>query len=71
MSDPIKATDKQVNYALRLLMAAGYPVGYMTGAHKGLAKISERKGTVADWLRGMSRAEISALIDRLQAEPPF
>lgn len=62
-------TAKQLGYAMMLLASRGYPVDYMSGAHKGLANMGERSGTVEAWLRGMNRAEISALITRLKTMP--
>ena len=61
-----RPSNKQVAYALKLLSLKGYPVDYMTGAHKGIAGFRERNGTVEEWLRAMNFVEISQLIDKLK-----
>lgn len=61
------ATAKQISYALSLLAAAGYDTRYMNASFSKLgATMRQRSGTVQDWLAGMQRHEISALIDRLK-----
>jgi hypothetical protein len=66
----VTPTDKQIAYVLSLLARAGYDTRHMGRGHKELgATMSERSGTVEDWLRGCSRQEISELIDRLKAAP--
>lgn len=63
----MKATEKQVSYALRLLAENGYSTRYMDAKYKELgAGMRERSGKVEDWLRSKTKAEISALIDRLK-----
>lgn len=63
----IKATDKQVSYALSLLAKKGYSTRFMNAQFKKLgASMRERSGTVESWLANMNRAEISQLIDRLK-----
>lgn len=65
----MKASDKQIGYALALLGKAGYSVKWMNAAYKDLgATMRERSGTVSAWLSKMNTAEISALIDRLKEE---
>lgn len=64
----MKATDKQVSYAISLLAKAGYATDWMNASFKALgASMRERSGRVSDWLKSMERHEISALIDRLKA----
>lgn len=60
-----KATEKQVGFALSLLTRAGYRTDWMDATFGGFATMRERQGRVADWLGGMDRPRISALIDRL------
>lgn len=67
-SKPGGPTEKQVAFALGLLDRAGYRTDYMSSGHKDLATLRERHGTVEEWLRRMSRHEISKLIDQLQAK---
>lgn len=63
----MNATQKQINYALSLLSKAGYSTRYMDSKFKALgAKMTERQGTVEEWLASQNSAEISALIDRLK-----
>lgn len=63
------ASPKQVNYAMMLMRRAGYGTQYMRSEHKALgAGMSDRQGTVEGWLRNMSVADASALIDRLRGE---
>lgn len=62
-----KATDKQINFALVLLDKAGYDTRYMGSEYKRLgATMAQRKGLVEDWLAGMTKAEISRVIDQLK-----
>lgn len=66
---PAGASAKQVAFALRLLGERGYSTRYMDSAFKRLgASMRERSGTVESWLQAKSSAEVSALIDQLQAE---
>jgi hypothetical protein len=59
-------TDKQVNYAIMLLGRAGYSTDYMDCRFAELgATMRQRCGTVERWLRAMSAAKISDLIDTL------
>lgn len=59
-------TDKQVNFAMSLLVRKGYGSRFMNSSFKELgASMRQRSGSVADWLKGMNRQEISDLIDRL------
>lgn len=63
----MKPTEKQIAYALALLEKAGYGTRFMNAKFKELgANMRERSGSVADWLSGMTRVEISKLIDRLK-----
>lgn len=63
----IKATDKQVSYALYLLGRAGYSITWMNSQFKRLgASMRERSGRVENWLSKMNRVEISRLIDKLK-----
>lgn len=63
----MQATDKQINYLLRLLGERGYSTRYMDSRYKQLgATMRERSGTVENWLRGKSSAEASQLIDQLK-----
>jgi hypothetical protein len=63
----MKATEKQVRYALVLLAKAGYSTQFMNASFKELgASMRERSGSVSDWLAGMKIGEISKLIDRLK-----
>lgn len=60
-------TDKQISYAIALLGKAGYSTRYMDASFSELgATMRERKDTVESWLRGQSRADVSALIDKLK-----
>lgn len=66
------ATQKQVNYLLKLLDENGYGTRYMSSSFKGLgATMRERSGTVEGWLRGLNVAEASNLIDRLKESKPY
>jgi hypothetical protein len=59
-------TDKQINFAMSLLNRKGYGSRFMNSSFKALgASMRQRSGSVADWLKGMNRQEISDLIDRL------
>ncbi len=63
----MKPTEKQIAYALHLLDKAGYSTRFMNASFKELgASMRERSGSVSDWLAGMTRVEISKLIDRLK-----
>lgn len=63
----MNATEKQISYALALLGKAGYSTRYMNASFKELgASMRERSGSVRDWLANMTKAEVSALIDRLK-----
>lgn len=62
------ATSKQIDYALSLLDRKGFSVRYMDKSFARLgATMRQRSGTVHDWLAGMSKQEISKLIDSLKA----
>jgi hypothetical protein len=63
----MKATEKQIRFALYLLSQKGYSTKYMDAQFKRLgATMRERSGKVSDWLAGMNVAECSALIERLK-----
>lgn len=63
------ATDKQVGFALSLLAKNGYRTDYMDRTFSRLgASMRQRSGTVSDWLRGMQKHQISALIDDLKGQ---
>ena len=63
------ATEKQVNYILVLLDKAGYPTRHMVSSFKDLgAKMTERSGSVRDWVASRNRQEASALIDQLKTK---
>ncbi len=63
----MEATQKQINYALALLKAAGYDTRYMNASYSRLgATMRQRSGSVTNWLADMNRADISKLIDRLK-----
>lgn len=63
----MKATEKQIAYAMRLMSLAGYGPEWMRAEHKHLgATMRERSGRVVDWLSKKSRHDISALIDLLE-----
>lgn len=65
----MKATEKQIRFALFLLSQKGYSTKWMNSQFKKLgATMRERSGRVEDWLAGMNVAECSALIDRLKRE---
>lgn len=65
----MKATEKQVRYLLVLLGRAGYSTRFMDGSFRRLgASMRERSGRVEDWLRGLTIAEASALIDQLKSQ---
>ena len=64
------ATNRQVGYAVLLLRQAGYSIERMdcaTFAELG-APMRERSGTVENWLKGISAAKASRLIQRLKRE---
>ena len=64
------ATNKQFGYAVLLLRQAGYSIERMdsaTFAELG-ATMRERSGRVENWLKGMSAAKASRLIQRLKWE---
>ena len=64
----MKATSKQINFALHLLGENGYPTTYMNSRFSQLgATMRQRSGTVENWLRGMQVGEISALITKLKS----
>lgn len=63
----MKATDKQVRYALVLLAKAGYSTRYMDSSYKSLgAGMRERSGSVESWLRAKTIGEMSQLIEALK-----
>jgi hypothetical protein len=64
------ATRKQIGYAWMLLRQAGYSTkGMDSAAFAQLgATVRERSGTVEDWLKGMSAAKASRLIQWLKWE---
>ena len=63
----MKATEKQIRYALFLLSKNGYSTSWMNAQFKALgATMRERSGRVEDWLANMNIAQCSALIDRLK-----
>ena len=60
-------TDKQVRFVLFLLSKKGYSTRYMDASFKALgASLRERSGTVEGWLRGLTIADCSRLIDNLK-----
>lgn len=60
----MKATEKQVRYLLHLLAKSGYSTTWMNARFKSLgASMRERSGRVDEWLRSLSIAQASALID--------
>lgn len=62
----MKATDKQISFALSLLNKAGYSTRFMDASFKAFgATMRERSGKVSDWLANMNKGEISSLIDSL------
>lgn len=67
MAINVKASEKQVRYAMFLLGKKGYSTKYMNAEFKTLgATMRARSGLVSDWLAGMSFCDISALIDTLK-----
>lgn len=61
------ATDKQVSYAISLLAKAGFSTRFMNAEFALLgASTLPRDGRVEDWLAGMSKIEISNLINKLK-----
>ena len=63
----MKATPKQVAYAMSLLGKAGYSTRYMDSSFKALgATMRQCSGTVKSWLSKMSSQQISSLITELQ-----
>jgi len=63
----MKATQKQISYALSLLAKKGYSTNWMDAQFKEEgATMKERSGKVSDWLANKTVAEVSALIDRLK-----
>lgn len=63
----VMPTEKQIEYALALMAKKGYDTRFMSAKHKELgATMRQRSGGVRDWLQGMTRPEISALIDKLK-----
>ena len=63
----MKATPKQVAYAMSLLGKAGYSTRYMNSSFTALgATMRQRSGTVESWLSKMSSRQISSLITELQ-----
>ena len=63
----MKATPKQVAYAMSLLGKAGYSTRYMNSSFTALgATMRQRSGTVESWLSEMSSGQISSLITKLQ-----
>lgn len=65
----MKATQKQINYALMLLRENGYSCTWMNAQFKSLgARMRERSGKVEDWLASKNIGEISSLIDQLAKE---
>lgn len=61
------ATEKQVSYALSLLGKAGYSTKWMDARYKDFgATMRERSGKVEGWLAGLTKSEISKIIDRLK-----
>jgi hypothetical protein len=64
------APKRQIGYAVMLLHQAGYSNERMDSAafvELGTT-MGERSGTVEDWLKGMSSAKVSRLIQRLKWE---
>ena len=63
----MKATPKQVAYAMSLLGKAGYSTRYMNSSFTALgATMRQRSGTVESWLSKMPSGQISSLITKLQ-----
>ena len=64
------ATKKQIGYAVLLLRQAGYSIERMDSAAFAElgATMRERSGTVENWLKGMSAAKASRLIQWLKWE---
>ena len=64
----MKATEKQIRFALFLLNQKGYSTKYMNSEFKALgATMRERSGSVSAWLSSMTVADCSKLIDSLKA----
>lgn len=64
----MKATEKQVNFALYLMKKCGLPTDKMQSIHKSIgAYMGERDGrSVTEWLSSLERGRISKIIDDLQ-----
>jgi hypothetical protein len=64
------ATKRQIGYAVMLLHQAGYTTERMDSAAFAElgATMRERSGTVDNWLKGLSAAKSSRLIQRLKWE---
>ena len=63
----MKATPKQVAYAMSLLGKAGYSTRYMNSSFTAIgATMRQRSGTVENWLSNMTKSEISDLISELK-----
>ena len=63
----MKATPKQVAYAMSLLGKAGYSTRYMNSSFTAIgATMRQRSGTVESWLSNMPSGQISSLITKLQ-----
>lgn len=64
----MRATEKQIRYAMYLLGQKGYSTTWMNANFKSLgATMRERSGRVADWVASMTVSEASQLISKLQA----
>lgn len=65
----MKATQRQVSYALSLLGEAGYSTRFMGSEFKALgARMDERSGTVQGWLEKKNASEVSELIGMLKEQ---
>jgi len=61
------ATAKQTRYIMSLLDRTGFSTRYMDSRFKALgARMAERQGRTEDWVRDLTLARASELIDELQ-----
>lgn len=59
------ATNKQIRYALALMMKAGFPTEWMRREHLDLGALPEELGgEVRDWLKMMTGMRISGVITK-------
>jgi len=61
----MRMSEKQIDLVLGSLKRRGYPIDTMTSKYRCLAKPGHCTGRVIDWLKRLTVAEASTVMERL------